>query len=220
MGIWGQGRTPDKPGVWRILDRGKGLTLSGVNAQGRRVKVPVNSRDEAEKLAVSLFPPLEGTKPAISAWEETDDFGLPVSIKPSADAVSSANAKLGIPAPGEPVPPTTTALAVRDENKARKAKQADSLMEMIALGAGAGVVMGGVKLCEIRDKVPVKPNPKQVNDFTDSTAETLRGWFGDRDIKPWQMMILLGLGIPLTMLIQAKPKEKPAAELPKSSAAK
>jgi hypothetical protein len=71
------------------------------------------------------------------------------------------------------------------------------------------------KLCERFDKEPLKPDPKQVNDLRDSIKDTLTDWFGDREIQPWQMMILLGIGLPLTMLIQAKkvaPKEEPKKE--------
>lgn len=227
---WGQGRSPDKPGTFRIKPRMDGKwRLSGVREDGSRYRQTFGSESEAKQLAGVLFPAKkDDVLPAKTQWDETDDFGLPVSIKASGDSMASANAKLGIgtmaqPTPNGPIATATTALTKTiDENKLRNAKQAQSLMEMIGIAGAAGDVMLAVKITEGAGKDPVKPNPKQVNALADSLTDTLKGWFGDRDIKPWQMTILLGLGIPLTMLIQSKKKDKPkeSEESPKSSVAK
>jgi hypothetical protein len=218
-------RVADKPGEWRVrVSKHGGVLLSGVNLEGRRVKVPFGSRTDAERAAGSLFP----AKSAPIDWEgPKDDWGLPIRV--SDTTVASGNLKLGIgqpaPIPTLPAGPITAPVVVtekeREARQIKKAKQAQSLMEMIGFAGAAGDVMLGVKLCEIAEKDPVKPNPRQVGDLAESLKETLTEWFGDRDIKPWQMTILLALGIPLTMLIQSKKKEPDKiAESSKSSAAK
>lgn len=211
-------RSPDRPGTYRILDRQGGRALlSGVRPDGSRVKVSVGNRSEAESMARSLFPdapslPVKETKPEGVDWSQTDEWGVPLKV--TAD-VTAANAKLGLTpvtiGNAAQVQQTPTPAASKEvaEKRAARAKQAKSLMEMVGMGAAMGDVMLGRKLCEKAGKEPVKPNPTQVNDLADATRDTLTEWFGDREIKPWQMMILLGLALPVSMLIQAKPKPAP-----------
>lgn len=76
------------------------------------------------------------------------------------------------------------------------------------MGYAAGTVALSRRMVVSAGKEPVNPNPKQVNDLADCTKETLIEWFGDREIKPWQMMFLLTIGIPAAMWLQS-PKVKP-----------
>lgn len=178
--------------------------LSGVRANGERVKVKGLSRDDAEAMASRLFPLAQGlgTKPEPN--QALDDFGLP-PLRVSPDVVASAAPPINQPV-AQPSP-IDNAVA-----KAKKARHAQSLMELTGMGWAAGTCWTGRKLTERAGKDPVKPSPKQVNDLADSAKDTLTEWFGDRDIKPWQMTILLTIAIPVSMLIQS-PKKK---ELPKA----
>jgi hypothetical protein len=226
-------RTADKPGTFRVSQKRDGsFLLSGLRTDGSRVKLRVASKAEGENIGKNLFP---AKMEASVDWDRVDDFGIPVRVNDA--GIAAANAKLGVPTPlPTPTQPTAspvasgTAVAKVDpkqvesdaEAKARKQKQAKSLMEMIGIAGAAGDVMLAVKLTKFAGKEPVKPNPRQVNDLADSMKDTLTEWFGDRDIRPWQMTILLALGIPLAMLIQspAKPKPSEGQESQKQSGAK
>ena len=206
-------RTADKPGTYRIVPKMGALMLSGVRATGERVKVRGLSRDEAEDMAARLFPraPLESSAPKPMGNFELDEFGLP-PLRVSPNVVASAAPPLAQASVGAP-PIATPNPVAEAQAKAKKARQAQSLMELVGMGWAAGTVWSGRKLTERAGKEPVKPNPKQVNDLADSTKDTLTEWFGDRDIKPWQMTILLTLAIPASMLIQSpKKKELPAQQ--------
>jgi hypothetical protein len=218
------GRTADKPGTYRIRQKlSGGWVLSGVRTDGQRVKVPVGSQFEGDKLAASLFPlgiaagPVipEITKPAPAL--KFDDWGLPVVTEESAQSVASA---MGIP-PTPPPQPTPTvaeqdakvkeAAAKNAEIQANRKKYAKSLCELIGHGYAMGVVMGSKRAVTSLGKEPVKPSPKQVTDLAEVTKDTITEWFGDHEVKPWIMMILLTIGIPLSMYIQS-PK-KPSKQL-------
>jgi hypothetical protein len=213
-------RTPDKPGSFRIVPKAGALMLSGVRANGERVKVKGLSRDDAEAMAARLFPRPAfdggmGTKPVTDVL---DDFGLP-PLRVSPTVVASAAPPNSLPSTGVGVTASPIAAVDNAIAKAKKAKQAQSLMELTGLGWAAGTVMLGRKLTERAGKDPVKPSPRQVNDLADSAKDTLTEWFGDRDIKPWQMTILLTLAIPASMLIQS-PKKKPEQLAEESSTGK
>jgi hypothetical protein len=93
------------------------------------------------------------------------------------------------------------------EKKASRTKHAKSLMGMVGMGWAAGTVAVSRRVITNAGKEPCKPDPKQVNDLADCTRDTFIEWFGDREIKPWQMMFLLTLGIPMAMWLQS-PKVK------------
>lgn len=207
-------RTPDKPGSFRIVPKAGALMLSGVRANGERVKVKGLSREEAEGLAAKLFP-LPSLAPKQFDDQPLDEFGLPpLRVSPSVVA-SAAPPNNSLPSTGGGVAASPAAAV----DKAKKARQAQSLMELTGMGWAAGTVWAGRALTERAGKEPVKPNPKQVNDLADSTKDTLTEWFGDRDIKPWQMTILLTFGIIGSMLIQSpKKKTLPAASTSAESA--
>lgn len=229
-------RTADKPGSWRILGKGEdNLTLSGVNSEGKRVKVPGLTRQQANEYAKSLFrsTPTATTVPEPliqTVNEQLDDWGVPFTV--SAQTVQvHAPAPSPPPAPSTPIPtipkvdgatptPATPTLEQKlDSNtKGKRAAQAKSLMELVGVAFAAGDVWVGRRLCDAIDSDAVMPNQRQVNDLRDVTTETLTEMFGDKEVKPWQMMILLALGIPLSMLLQS-PKKKPK-ELPKLTSVK
>jgi hypothetical protein len=187
-------RTPDKPGTYRIRTTADGgWRLSGVKLDGTRVRERVTSEWEAQSKADSIF----GKK-------EVDDWGIPVigSMRAAPETMGSLNASLGI----NPTGPATSHKTA--EEKAKQSKFAQSMCEMLGMGWATADVALARKITENVGKIPANPNPKQVTDLADSAKETFQGWFGDREIKPWQMMILLSISIPMSMLLQSKPKPK------------
>jgi hypothetical protein len=215
------GRTADKPGTFRIKERRNGsFMLSGVRSNGLRVKVPGLSKGEATEMAERLFPlsPANETKP-LPDWSQTDDWGLP-SIRINPSIVDGANKSLGLgslslPKPETPSPTAAPAIPPDPSVKERRLKNAKSLMELAGIAGAAGDVFVSRKLCERAGKEPVNPNPQQVKDLKESIRDALTEWFGDSEIAPWQMAILLALGIPVAMLLQSpkkKPEEKPESK--------
>ena len=93
--------------------------------------------------------------------------------------------------------------------KEKARKQAQSLMELAGIGWTAGSVWAGRKITERAGCEPVNPSKEHVKQLSTATQETLTDLFGDTEVKPWQMMILLTLAIPVSMLIQS-PKKSPA----------
>jgi hypothetical protein len=179
------------------------------------VKVFARTADEGESLGKSLFggspdgigpipSPAPSSGPAIP---QLDEWGFPVRITP--EVAASINASFGVkPGPTTGVP-TTPPVVDKDEQekKDRRAKHAKSLMELAGVGWSAGTVMVSKKWVTASGREPVKVNQRQVNDLADCTRDTLIEWFGDRDIKPWHMMLILTLGIPMSMYLQS-PKVK------------
>ncbi len=135
------------------------------------------------------------------------------------EVAASINASFGIK-PGPTIGiPTTPPVVDKDEQdkKDRRAKHAKSLMELAGVGWSAGTVMVSKKWVKAtRNNEPVKVNPRQVNDLADSTRDTLIEFFGDREIKPWHMMLILTLGIPMSMWLQTPqaPKKDEKNETP------
>ena len=204
-------RTADKPGTFRIVPKRGAYMLTGVRANGARVKVPGLTRVEAEEMSTRLFTftPTGQTGTFKSDVDPTkvlpplDDYGLPL-LKASPSVVASTAP------PPQPTPSLVTKPPVVDEEKkVARAKQARSLMELAGICWATGDVWIGRKITERADCEPVAPNPRQVNDLKDSVKETLTEWFGDKEIKPWQMMFLLTIAIPASMLIQSPKRPKP-----------
>ena len=212
-------RKRDKPGSYRLLDRGGTVILSGVKLNGERVKIPGLSRQDASEIAAKLFPspmadsvplavPGPWSAPAAPRSDLDDFFNDPTwkdsGVQPLRPEFRSAlNDSMNV---GQP-PIATAASPIDAEKRAKQAKQAKSLMELAGVGWAAGSVWMGRQTCERFDKEPPSPNPKQVNDLADVTKETFAEWFGDREVKPWQMMFLLTIGIPISMVLQAKPRK-------------
>jgi hypothetical protein len=202
---------PDKPGTFRIRP-GKhgGKRLSGVRLDGRRVRLDGLSDSEADRLANELFPkPAQEPEPVqpIASWDQVDDWGFP---KISDDTLASVNKTMGVSPDGQAVkkeePKKETPEEI--EKRERRAKNAKGLMDLVSVAGSAGLVMVSRRITEAADKEPVKPDPKQVNDFRDNLRETLTDMFGERGIPPWQMTILLLCGIPISMLLQSPRKKK------------
>jgi hypothetical protein len=220
------GRVADKPGTYRIREKGYGdYVLSGVKSNGRRIRIPFDSRQEAETFAATQFPTVgvSSTYTPASATPEVaktpheqrfDEWGLPLVTEETARDVGAA---MGIPAP-QPQQKVAEIDKKVAETQATRKKYAQSLMTLGGHAYAMGVVMGSNRLITAGGKVPVKPSPKQVTDLAEVTADTLREWFGDMEIKPWLMMCLLTIGIPLSMWIQSpkalpkRPTESPTQE--------
>jgi hypothetical protein len=79
---------------------------------------------------------------------------------------------------------------------------------VLGMGAAWFDVFLGRKLCEANDCIPIRPDTKQTNLLADNVADGIRQTFGDREIGPWTMSLLLALAIPTSMLIQS-PKKPP-----------
>jgi hypothetical protein len=209
-------RRPDKPGTWRATPKGGRFLVSGVTTEGERVKVYAATREKADALGKSIFGggvipdgigPIPSPQP--SAAPQLDEWGFPIRITP--DVAASINASFGVkPGPTTSIPTTPPAIDKDEQEKReRRAKHAKSVMELVGVGYAGGTVMVAKKWVRAtRNNEPVKVNPKQVNDLADSTRDTLIEFFGDRDIKPWHMMLLLTMGIPLSMWLQTEQKPK------------
>jgi len=206
-------RKPSKPGTFRILDKGGTVTLSGTKLNGDKVRIPLLSRQDAQDIAAKLFPAVVGILPNLPLAAPIE-FRSPTPLSlddfwgsSTPEGTANLNASMGIsPIPSVTPPPVVNTDDI--EKKAKRAKNAKSLMELAGVGWAAGSVWVGRAACERFEKDPPNPNPRQVNDLADVTKETLSEWFGDRDIKPWMMMFLLTLGIPVSMLLQARPRKK------------
>lgn len=224
---FGKGRQPDKPGTYKVRPaKDGGFKLSGVKPDGSRVRMHgFASAKQAEDLASTLFPKTAAVVQAVTDWANTDDWGLPLRV--SDDTIGSVAQSLNLPDPTKPqpipsipiipdavVPPKSPEEQKEErEKKERNTKNAKSLMDLVGLGVAVGDVMIGRKLCEAVGKDEIaKPDPKHVNDLRENTREALKELFGDSEIEPWKMAILLALGIPLAMLIQSKSKPKPKEE--------
>lgn len=207
---FGKGRQPDKPGTYRIRpSKHGGMRLSGVTLAGRRVRMDGLTEENAQGIAKTLWPGGASAVAAAPAWEDTpkDDWGLPLRV--SDETIASVASTLKIPDPAAPPPPKPEVISPEDSAKReRRAKNAKSLMDLAGLAGSAGIVMVSRRITEAADKEPVKPDPKQVNDLRDSIRETLTDMFGESEVAPWQMMILLALGIPISMLLQSPRKKQ------------
>lgn len=212
------GRKPDAPGKYRIKLQNDGrFLLSGVSKSGKRLRFPGLSYGDAERTGVEVFgvdadaplAPLAGDKPPVTP-SPVNDWGFPLASM-SVDTAAQVNSSLGVSSIPGAAPVIAAITPVDDESAAKRvkrAKQAKSLMELAGVSWAAGSVWVGRRMTDAADKEPVSPNPRQVNDLADCTKETLTEWFGDREVKPWQMMFLLTLGIPLSIFIQSPRRKK------------
>lgn len=213
-----KGRQPDKPGTYRIRPskHGTGVRLSGLTLNGRRIRMDDISDAAARSIAATLFPKPETppmAAPQSLPSEATDDWGFPIRV--SEDTISSVASTLNIPDPNKPPevkPPVPTAEEIA--KKEQRAKNAKSLMDMAGIAGSFGIVLVSKRITEAADKEPVNPDPKQVKDLRESIRETLTDLFGESEIAPWQMMILLALGIPISMLLQSPRKKRIAGTEP------
>ena len=197
-------RLPDKPGTYRVSQRNGQWLLSGLRDDGQRIKLRFATDGEAHEMAGKLWAKPDIDVPTTTV--ELDDWGFPKTL--SADNLNAVNAAVGVSVQPQSAPqgakPELTAA-----EKAERKKRARSLSEFIGVGYAAGIVFTSRRITENAGKVPVNPSPKQVNDLADSTRDTLQEWFGDREIKPWHMMILLTFAIPASMMLQSRKVDQP-----------
>ena len=187
--------------------------LTGVLRNGKRHKVPGLTRFDAETLGAKLFgggipsvdtpahTPTPTTGVTATSPVEVDAWGLPIRLQ--ADKKAELNASLGFTPQAENQPKSAEEI----EKQQKRSKYAHSMMELVGVGVASGSVYLGRKACEMRKLEPLQPSKEQVKDLRDCTKETFVEWFGDHEVKPWQMMILLAIGIPVSMVIQS-PKKK------------
>jgi hypothetical protein len=195
-------------GEFRVTGKEGNYRLSGVRADGKRVTMPVTSLTEGHTLGQSIF---QGAKHAArpapvvtvpgATPDQLDDFGLPVGLKlPQVSTDTIANMA--------PAPQTTTGNIVPKKDSERNTN-AKSLAELIGVGAAAGVAIASTKFLEARYEVVPKPSKKHLNDLADNVRKGFADLFGDREVGPWTMVLLLTLGIPIAMWLQSsEPKKK------------
>jgi hypothetical protein len=217
-------RTPDKPGTFRVKATTDGrYRLTGVRLDGSRVNLRANTRNEAEGLSRTLFPPPPQIPQASVAGSFVakppeqlngpDDWGN-IPLRVSQQTVASVAAASGIV---PPPPPTNAPSIVADaeaklkgeKDKEARLKRAKSLAELLGVGYSAGVVYTARKQLAKRDYDVPRSNIKQNNMLADEFRDAITETFGDREVGSWTMVLLLTLGIPLSLWLQAE-KKKPA----------
>ncbi len=198
------------PGEFRVTDRagpdGK-FRLRGRRPDGKTISLKVGSLTEGHTLGQSLFkgvqhtPRLTVTLPGLTPEIELDDFGLPVGLKlpqVSPETVAST-------APPNAGTPAATVLKRESERNTN----AKTLAELIGLGTAGGVAISATKFLESHYEVVPKPSKKHLNDLVDNVKKGFTDMFGDREVGPWTMALLLILGIPISMWLQSSgPKKK------------
>jgi hypothetical protein len=152
--------------------------------------------------------------PEITRPPQFDEWGLPVVTAEQSASVAGA---MGLPPPIDPNAPKPPSVTEQDakvkEIQERRKKTAKSLAELMGHGYTAAIVMGSTRFVKSTGREPVKPSPKQCTDLAECTKDTITEMFGDHEVKPWIMMVMLSIGIPLSMWIQS-PKVK--QQLPQS----
>ncbi len=209
-------RAADQPGTFRVSDKagadGK-FRLSGVREDGSRLKMRVSSLTEGYTLGQQLFAGIRhDPKPVVlptvgtAAAPTLDDFGLPVDWKmpeASAETIETTAPKLPPPTPGAVPTPTAP-----PPDAAEKRKNAESLAQIFGMGYTAIVVRKSTAFLEDRYETVPKTDPKTARSLADNFKKGITDTFGDREVGPWTMVILLTIGIPLTMWIQASGPKK------------
>jgi len=202
-------RQQPNPGTFKVTPRKDGgFVLSGVRQDGSKHRVKVLTLTEGHTLGRSLFQGLTMPQPGGVTLPNVDiakdEFGLPVGFKlpqVSAETVASAQPS---PAPGAAsVPPVLTP---RNSN-------AKSLSELLGIAGAAAPVYLANKYLEPRYETVPKPSKKQMNDLADEIKMAIQESFGDREVGHWTMAMLLAIGIPVSMWIQASGKKELKPEL-------
>jgi hypothetical protein len=223
-------RTADKPGTYRIRQKGSEWFLSGVTQTGRRVKQTFDSEGDARSAVSFFFPSRSATAfvPPSTAptLPSVDDWGIPLVQADTAAAVADA---MGFkPAhPTTPLPaggaPLLQDLPIQlsnpeDDKKARENRErAKTLCEFLGVAWASGDVWIARRMTRSLGKDPVNPSTKQVNKLADAGQEALSSLFGDREIGPWTMALLLSISLPVAMILQspkAAPKTLEASQNP------
>ena len=207
------------PGSFKVQSKRDGsYVLVGVRTDGTRVRFKVGSLTEGHTLARSIFQgapaqPTGQVPPPSSPNAAVDEFGLPVDYKLpefglpvdyKLPEVSPETVRVGAP-PAAPAGPGPGPDPVKLERKGN----AKSLAELIGLGGALGPAMLANKFLEPRYEYVPKPSKKHMNDLANEITAAITESFGDREVGHWTMVILLSIGIPISMWIQASgPKKK------------
>lgn len=201
------------PGSFKVQGKRDGsYILVGVRADGTKVRFKVGSLTEGHTLARSIFQgapaqPTGQVSPPTGPNTVVDDFGLPVDFK--LPQVSPETVRVGAPPPAAPgAGPGPNPDPVKLERKGN----AKSLAELLGLGGALGPAMLANKFLEPRYEYVPKPSKKMMNDLSKEIELGITETFGDKEVGHWTMAILLAVGIPISMWIQASgPKKKAEA---------
>lgn len=194
-------------GQFKVTGKEGAYRLSGMRQDGKRVSMKVESLTEGHTLGQSIFqgakhaarPAPTVTVPGV-APDQLDDFGLPLGFKlpqVSADTVASM-------APPQSI--TTGNIVPKKESE--RNTNAKTLAELIGIGAAGGTALMSTKFLEARYEDVPKPSKKHLNDLADNVKKGLTDMFGDREVGPWTMALLLILGIPISMWMQSSNPKK------------
>lgn len=209
-------RPKDKPGTFRIVAKDGAYRVSGTTLEGERVRFTRATEDEAQSVARTMFTPAPpmGVKsdPLPTTSPELDDWGLPLGLRVSPSTLASFAPAATAYTPQAPATPGAAPLigvkplptAQISAEAAKKKRRAESLAGMIGTGATMGIVYGSRKWIESGDAVPPKPDQKHTNELADSLKDGITSTFGDREVGPWTMALLLAITIPVSMKLQAR----------------
>lgn len=209
-------RPKDKPGTFRIVPKDGAFRISGTSLEGEKVRFTRASREEAEQLARAMFTPgiPMGVKSDPLPAPEVDDWGLPLGLRVSPSTLASFAPTVTPYTPqanttGAPGTPITSGVKVLPgapitADQAKKKKRAESLAGMMGTGATMGIVYGSRKWIESGDAVPPKPDTTHTKDLAESIKDGITSTFGDREVGPWTMALLLAITIPVSMKLQAR----------------
>jgi hypothetical protein len=201
-------RASPAPGTFKVKpSKAGGFVLSGVRADGSRHRVKVGSLTEGHTLGQTMFagiphaaPRPAGVVTSPQPRPEVDEFGLPAAY--TLPQVSAETVKEGAPPPAPPAPPPAALVTTRRSN-------ANTLSELLGITAAGGVAYLSNQFLEARYETVPKPSKKHLSDLAEEIKLGIQQTFGDREVGHWTMAILLTLGIPISMWIQASGRKKP-----------
>lgn len=226
-------RPADIPGKFRVKSRSDGdWLLSGITLAGKRIRQRHGSEIEALRAGATLFrreepgavPPAVATPTTQPSAPPTtsplDDWGLP-----RVDELRAANVNkiFGLPGPGaQPAAPPVDEVAkarkaaeekaaaeVANKLKAKNVERYRELCDLLGIGYVMGVRVGSEWLTRRVGKEPVKTSKGHVTKLQEYTRDTLVDLIGERQLKPWQMMVLLTVAMPVSMMIQSPRIDRP-----------
>lgn len=215
---------PNPPGTFTVKPRRDGgYLLTGTRPDGSRHRMKVASLTEGHTLGQSMFQGVQHRPAAVGSVTSpaqrpgpVDDFGVPADF--ALPQVSPETVAAGAPGAAPPVPPPPTpeqlaARAVDDARQAERKRQAKTVAEMIGLGVTAGEIFVVRKALEARYEDVPKANPKQMNEMANAIRDGIAESFGNREVGPWTMALMLAIGIPVGMWLQSS-KPRPKIEEP------
>ena len=226
-------RPADTPGKWRVRRRNDGdWLLSGLTSAGKRIRQRHGTEIDALRAGAQLFP-REGSgasqppaaapggttpSPAPPTTTPFDDWDFPRVAQGGGAAVNNI---LGIKPPTTPppgaeqpkgAPPKDEVKAARDAKvKKENVERYKELCDLL----GIGWVMGTRYLSEWATrsvgKEPCAVSKGHALKLREAARDTFVDLFGEVELKPWQLMILYTLAMPISMMLQSKAATPPAA---------